>query len=166
MSRHTPFVSQPRCYASLLYVEDLCPGGHQGRGATISWGWWLFCLGYHPRRQDEVGAGLWVTRIQNMLCRTMDISLVVPGWMSGSFIYIHQRLFEYHTSCSRVSRRWPMTAADVISIWRSRRWSRCLRCSDTVKQRGTHVRFKGCEMSDVFQAHYVETVGLKSVVHP
>lgn len=38
--------------------------------------------------------------------------------------------------------------------------------SDTGGQRGARVCCKGCEMSDVLPAHYVETVGLKSAAHP
>lgn len=87
------------------------------------------------QKTRRAGAGRWVTGIQNMLHRTKDISLVVRGWMSCRFgekqererlsFRIHRWPFEYHTSRLRVSRRWPMMASDVASIWQSWRRSWC-----------------------------------------
>lgn len=46
------------------------PGGVGADGQPYHEDDGSFVLGCHPRRRDEVGAGLWVTRIQNMLRHT------------------------------------------------------------------------------------------------
>lgn len=138
------FASQPRCYACLLYVEDLCP---RGQGATISCRWWLFCLGCHPRRQGDRGqdSGSQDSKICYTAQRTSvwwsraEWAVVLVKNKRDPFILYPS--FHYHTTRLRVSRRWPMMASDVVSIWQGWRPSWCPCRSEAVRQRGRRVCF-------------------------
>lgn len=138
---HSQFVSQPRCSACSLYVEDSCPGGASGpRGYHIMR--MMAPLSRVPSQKTRrAGAGLWVTGIQNMLHHTKDIRLVVLGWMSCRF---KSEPFVLYPSLSRLNvtqaicgypgdGQW--LASDVVCIWQSRRRSWCLWRSETVKDK-------------------------------
>lgn len=117
MLSHRPFVSQTRCYACILYVEDLCLGGASG----------LRC--YHIMQmmvplsgvtvlKDEASEGSTVGRRnpKYLTPHTKDDSLVVRSWMSCHFgekqpsrlfsFRVHRWPFEFYTSCLWVSRQW------------------------------------------------------------
>lgn len=86
---HSQFVSQPRCYACSLYVEDLCPRGRQGRGATISCGWWLFCLGCHPWRQGERGQD--GGSQESKICCTAQRTSVWWSWTEWAVVLVKNK---------------------------------------------------------------------------
>lgn len=165
--RHGQFVSQPRCYARVLYVEDLCPRGRQGRGATISCEWWLFCLGCHPRRRGERGQD--GGSQESKICCTAQRTSV---WWSGAewavvlvknkresafhFVSIGDRLNITQAVCGYPGdgQWWPLMSLP------SDRADGGVDVRVALTKRPTRLFFKVLRWVMFSQAHYEETVGL------
>lgn len=165
--RHGQFVSQPRCYARVLYVEDLCPRGRQGRGATISCEWWLFCLGCHPRRRGERGQD--GGSQESKICCTAQRTSV---WWSGAewavvlvknkresafhFVSIGDRLNITQAVCGYPGdgQWWPLMSLP------SDRADGGVDVRVALTKRPTRLFFKVLRWVMFSRAHYEETVGL------
>lgn len=167
---HSQFVSQPRCSACSLYVEDSCPGGVGAEGLPYHANDGSFVLGAIP--EDKTSGGRTVGhRNPKYVAPHKGHPFGGPGLNELSlqeravrFVSIGE-LFEYHTSRLRVSRRWPMIGlwcrlhlteptAELMSV---ALWN----CQ--TKRRTTVFKVVGWVMFS--EPHYEETVGLKSSVY-
>lgn len=171
MLSHCPFVSRTRCYACILYVEDSCPRGLRGWGATVSCRWWLFCLECHPQRRGKRGQD-GVSQESQPSCPTQSV-IVWWSWAEWAVILMKNKasLFILCPSVTVwISHRLlvgiqAMMASGAVTVWQSQWQSICPCRIESIGQRGRRDCLYRCEMTDDFQAHYVETAGLKSSVH-